>query len=321
MAATVIQGAAADFPLDQLYVHSFLHIVGITILFYDHILTFGEEISRIWASPGSGASLYFLLTRYFSFFVTITITFGNFSNSFSTVQPPSCLDYVFYRQVVLMATQILVGIMQFLRTYALYCKSKRIAALIFGVGAVLVSLSVWAVTGQQGEVSLQQGCHMASSKTSSIHIAVAWEALFTFDAMIFVLTLLKTYKERASHRLVRPSDLVSLVFRDGAIYFGVMMLAQGANVITFYVAPPALRGTLSTAASTISVTMISRLTLNLHSTAAHSEHINATTLPFSSHIISTLQFTMPYRPDEIADEEFEDKEESCSPDEDGRGCA
>ena len=38
------------------------------ILFYDHLLTFGQEISRIWEVPGSSASIQFLLTRYFAFF-------------------------------------------------------------------------------------------------------------------------------------------------------------------------------------------------------------------------------------------------------------
>lgn len=72
----------------------------------------------------------------------------------------SCLNYAFYRQVILMATQVLVGSkfqaapndmmplltyslgMQGLRTYALYCKSKGVAALMLGVGVVLISLSI-----------------------------------------------------------------------------------------------------------------------------------------------------------------------------------
>jgi len=40
-----------------------------------------------------------------------------------------------------------------------------------------------------------------------------------------------------------------------------------ANILTFYFAGPFLRGGLSTFASSISVTLMSRLTLNLHRTA------------------------------------------------------
>ncbi|KAI0689558.1 hypothetical protein BC835DRAFT_249847 [Cytidiella melzeri] len=170
-----------------------------------------------------------------------------------------------------MATQILVAAMQMLRTYALYARNKRIALLMVSVACVLIGLSAWAVTSQEAAVSLQQGCHIGSSKTSAIHIAVAWEALFVFDAMIFSLTLLKTYKERLKYSLTKRLDIVSLMVRDGAIYFGVMLIAQ--------------------AASAISVTMMSRLALNLHSTAGADSCINATTLPLSGHIVSTLQFT------------------------------
>ena len=61
------------------------------------------------------------------------------------------------------------------------------------------------------------------------------------------------------------------------------------------------------ALNSISVTMMSRLTLNLHNSVAHPEHINATTVPFSTHIISTLQFTTQQRLEEIdePDEEYE----------------
>lgn len=51
--------------------------------------------------------------------------------------------------------------------------------------------------------------------------------------------------------------------------------------------------------------MMSRLTLNLHSSAEHTDHINATTVPFSTHIISTLQFTTRQRLHEM-DEQEED---------------
>ena len=62
--------------------------------------------------------------------------------------------------------------------------------------------------------------------------------------------------------------------------------------------------------------MISRLTLNLHNSAAHSSHINATTIPFSSHIISTLQLPTQHAPDEVNEleepEEHDKSREECT---------
>ncbi|KAG5734400.1 hypothetical protein E4T56_gene7159 [Termitomyces sp. T112] len=69
--------------------------------------------------------------------------------------------------------------------------------------------------------------------------------------------------------------------KDGAIYFAVMAFANLANILTFYLCGPFMRGGLSTFASGISVTMISRLMLNLHenanagiySTMTHNTHM------------------------------------------------
>ncbi len=50
-----------------------------------------------------------------------------------------------------------------------------------------------------------------------LDIAVAWEALFVYDILIFALTLFKTYRERSYYRpgQRRRIDLVGLIVRDG----------------------------------------------------------------------------------------------------------
>ena len=46
--------------------------------------------------------------------------------------------------------------------------------------------------------------------------ALAWEALFIFDLMIFLLTFYKTYKEQLKYSLAERLDLLSLIVRGGA---------------------------------------------------------------------------------------------------------
>ncbi|KAG6906442.1 hypothetical protein DXG01_013925 [Tephrocybe rancida] len=105
----------------------------------------------------------------------------------------------------------------------------------------------------------------------AIRLAGAWEALFVYDSILFTLTMVKTWKNRSEFTL-NPSQsgtvsIIYLIFRDGAIYFAVMALANLANILTFYFCGPFMRGGLSTFASGISVTMMSRLMLNLHENA------------------------------------------------------
>ncbi|THH27678.1 hypothetical protein EUX98_g6509 [Antrodiella citrinella] len=138
-----------------------------------------------------------------------------------------------------------------------------------------------------------------SARNRAIRIAVAWECLFLFDSMIVSLTLYKSYKEVTRSRIGNLNDLILLIARDGAIYFAVMAVANLANTLTFYFWTPALRGALSTAASSISVSMMSRVILNLQERAGNTRTPNgtngssandSTTFLFTSRINMSLQF-------------------------------
>ncbi|KAG1889222.1 hypothetical protein F4604DRAFT_829708 [Suillus subluteus] len=59
-------------------------------------------------------------------------------------------------------------------------------------------------------------------------------------------------------------NIFDVMFRDGAMYFGVMTLLNIPNILTYYYGSDITRGSLSTFTSCISVTLISRLMLNLH---------------------------------------------------------
>jgi len=51
------------------------------------------------------------------------------------------------------------------------------------------------------------------------------------------------------------------------MYFAAMAFANLANIITYYLAGPLIRGSLSTFANCVSLSMMSRLMLNLHAKA------------------------------------------------------
>ncbi|KAJ7309418.1 hypothetical protein DFH08DRAFT_899315 [Mycena albidolilacea] len=54
------------------------------------------------------------------------------------------------------------------------------------------------------------------------------------------------------------------MFRDGAVYFGMVALVNLANIIAIYTGDVITSGSMAWFACSISATMISRLMLNLH---------------------------------------------------------
>jgi len=286
-----------SFSLNDIQIHDYLHLLGMTILYYDYFLTLSNEVTHIWSKPKLLSSWPFLLNRYFSLLADIAVNVGNFT-PFKTIH--ACKAYVLYRQLMLVAAQIVVCYILTMRTYALYSQSRRVLTLMLCISGVLLGVSGWAIADQQAGISISQGCHAASSRVAAIRIAIAWECLFLFDCMIFSLTLYRSYKEVSRNRIGTLNDLFVLIARDGAIYFAVMASANLANTFTFYFLTPALRGALSTAASSISVSMMSRVMLNLQERAGNmrstpldsnaSTTEDTTTFLFTSRINMSLQF-------------------------------
>ncbi|KAF5388655.1 hypothetical protein D9757_004737 [Collybiopsis confluens] len=122
-----------------------------------------------------------------------------------------------------------------IRIYALYHCSKRVLVGMVSTGLVLIALSIFSIffgQSSQSEVTLV-GCHTQLSFITSVQVAAAWEALFVYDSMLFVMILYRGYKTR--HELRQQKiPLLLIILRDGSLYFGVMALANAINISTFY---------------------------------------------------------------------------------------
>jgi len=245
----------------------YFYFLGVAILYYDHLLTLGAEVVYIWSRPKTLSSYWFFLNRYLAFSSSIPITVFYFI-SFNA---ESCRKYAFFRQIVLVVQEFGVGILLALRVYALYDRSRRILIILCCVAIIISGICGWSLTGQKSTPAPEDGglgCFISLSKASAIHIASAWEALFVYDIFVFSATIFRTYHLRFRYR-ISASDIpiTALILRDGAMYFAMMALVNLSNIITFYVGDPFFKGCLSGFASSVSVTMMSRLMLNLHEVA------------------------------------------------------
>ncbi|KAJ7115060.1 hypothetical protein C8R43DRAFT_124672 [Mycena crocata] len=261
----------------ELRLHDYLFLVPITFLYWDHLMTFEDEVRFLWKKTRTPSTYCFLLNRYLAFFGDIVVCVF----IFTTVPDSVCKRVNLFRQILLVLNQVTICVLLTLRIYALW-RDTRVWMYMLGAGGILMAVSMWAISGKGGiPVPGVEGCHIANSQTIGIHLAVPWEALFIYDIMVFAALLSKSFQNRReSVTILSGLSLLKLLIRDGAIYFGVMAVVNLGNIMTFYFAGPLLRGSLSTMASCISVTMMSRLMLNLHkveskgifSTTAHIKH-------------------------------------------------
>ncbi|KAJ7113225.1 hypothetical protein C8R46DRAFT_1204642 [Mycena filopes] len=138
-----------------------------------------------------------------------------------------CKHINLFRQLLLVLNQTTICLLLALRIYALYGRRRKVWVYMLSSAAVLMGVSLWAISGHGGEpVPHVIGCHIANSKAIGIHLAVPWEALFTYDIIIVVALLYKSIQTRNQSGTMRSEPLLSLLIRDGAVYFVLQLFAE-----------------------------------------------------------------------------------------------
>ncbi|KAF8876008.1 hypothetical protein BD779DRAFT_178612 [Infundibulicybe gibba] len=244
---------------------SYLRVFALVFLYYDHLITMDREIKFVWARPKKPSTYWFLANRYFLPSVNIVVTLFEFT-PFKSLK--SCESYRVSRQVLIVANHILVSVLMTMRVYALYGRSSWILGSMAIVGAAAGGVTCWVLSAGQNTTTSQQifGCNTGLSYNTSRRLVIIWKASFAYDSIIFALTLMRTWRAGRNIEVRAQLPITTLLLRDGAIYFAVMALSNLANILTFYFCGPFLRGRLSEFSSSISVTMMSRIMLNLHET-------------------------------------------------------
>lgn len=251
----------------QILVHSYAVLVARSILVYDHLMTLAEEITFIWYRPKALSAMLFLFNRYLALFGNI---YGSVID-FSPISEQSCPKYLLSRELLVFCQQILVCFILTLRTYALYSRSKRLLICMIAVIIVLAgvaSAGIFRYHSSNVIVAPGINCYESGASVTLASPGLAWIALFVYELLIFVLTVFRFCKTRGMLRspylVMSRNNIADIMFQDGAMYFGVMTLSNIPNILLFYFGSDINRFSLASFTSCMSVTLVSRLMLNLH---------------------------------------------------------
>lgn len=177
---------------------AYLKASSLTVLVYDWVITFPQEVDYIWSSRWNIVKVLFLFIRYTTVIDTVLALRGRVQ-----VQRPNdrCNDHfatfntifsgfgISFAQLILMTW-----------TYSLYGKSRRILA-IFGLSWLLAgALSGWAAVQWMRSTSSS----LSSSDTSGIYCFLpgannslalyCYGALLAAQSVVVILTIWKSYR-------------------------------------------------------------------------------------------------------------------------------
>ncbi|KAF7366209.1 hypothetical protein MVEN_00498100 [Mycena venus] len=288
-------------------------------------------ISSIW-----------MYTFYFAVFDYEFVISKLFSPSYFPLPSPtitthmlSCVKMNILWQVLVVLQEFLIESTLIVRVFAMYGRNPWILVALGAQALLVLAIALWGnIKNGRPQILTSPGpgipgCHFAISRTTAIRaclykselpkhlyvpvcdvqtgIAGAWAGIIACDVVIFLLTLWKAYTQRRSNSalMYRSTTLVERMWRDGAMYFGMIVLMNTANLLTYYFGDVGfcsnststvlaladgyknlLAGFLSWPALSLAITLLSRLILNLH----EAWHIGIETEEPNTMNLETLRF-------------------------------
>ncbi|TFK17662.1 hypothetical protein FA15DRAFT_675936, partial [Coprinopsis marcescibilis] len=207
-----------------------------TVLVVDYIQTLPSELHYLWTAPWSPIKVLYILARYSAFIsAAIIIRFtGSEGQGFSL---ETCRGYFYAGCMSILVTVAFSEALLFIRVYALSGRSKvtlawLIVQFILVHGAQFTLMGV-AITGVEFTVLPDPlGTVFGCASTSTADFGVILSILFaTFVFSGVVLTALTAWFGFRKFRHSQATNLVTVFFRDGLIYFALITGTAIANIV------------------------------------------------------------------------------------------
>ncbi|KAJ1303598.1 hypothetical protein OPQ81_011781 [Rhizoctonia solani] len=238
----------------RLVAGKYFMLASFIFMVYDHVITLGEEVDRIWRQEWTGATWLFALNRYLTElqFIVNLVSFHN----------PHWTGKV--RRFYSLSWGLDLDLYRNCRDYhdPQNLRNKYILGLL--VFFWTVQIIVMGTTMRHAtRVVLPEGLVGCIQGGNGRYAAAFWFAPVTTDTLIFGLTVFKSLEYIYKTRYRVP--LVRVILRDGILHFTVILCANLLNCLLYYLAPGSLKVIGASFSQIITVVMISRLQLNLRS--------------------------------------------------------
>ncbi|KAF8908526.1 hypothetical protein CPB84DRAFT_1766837 [Gymnopilus junonius] len=288
---------AEDVTLNDLAgfaVNYYINLAAFTLLVYDYFLTFVPEVERFWCSGRlNWATGFFYFNRYASLLGHAPVMMEFFWSTANPAKISICHSLQSYHQYLAIVIQLVVACIMIMRIYALYECSVKVLALQIIVAALAVAVGCWAVLGGKKEtfpdVLIPTGCASSLTRYQATRLGAAWGGLLFFDTLVFGMTLYKAF----SFPHAKEITLLTVLLRDGAVFFCIMVAANLGNMLTFMFGTPYTRGVATTLTNVLSSVMISRLMLNLRHPALVSHGTSRSMAPTEELTYPNITFFGP----------------------------
>ncbi|KAH9950637.1 hypothetical protein B0H21DRAFT_888881 [Amylocystis lapponica] len=232
-----------------------------TLMIWDHIITFNDEVEYIWKGSKGPIVYLFFLNRYLT---PIAFAIDIFAYQSSIWTREVCKHFVRYEGAMTLVGINVASLMMLLRIHAIYSDQRFVVACVAVVFLVELSVNAWLLTkgmpAPHGPGLRTEGMHACTMiyNLGPIATASAWLPA-VYDTLVFGLTLHRTFRAARDTHAV----LVRALLHEGVVYYSIIFTVNVALTIMIISAAQDLKFVCAQAAYLLTVAMMSRITLHL----------------------------------------------------------
>ncbi|TFK86763.1 hypothetical protein K466DRAFT_618635 [Polyporus arcularius HHB13444] len=279
----------------------------VALIFYEHLLTFGDEVEMFWKRKFTGATAIFLLNRYL-ILVSYLMELATVWIKSDNVSTQSCAVVIRTNDVFYYAIYIPWAAFGALRAYALTNRNWPLAIFVFLLSLVPYGMDMaqYAV-GLTGVVDSAWGCNTAiPDSLLYLHLTpVTIAARATHIASDVILIGVTWYSLRRRTKGISKSSLTSIMYRNGELHAMLSISLDGNPQLVRHVVLHRLCSTVRarrpasstfsslTPGSRLTVILVSNFLLDLQRASCRSVDLGSPSLSHSdtdAHTSSTLVF-------------------------------
>ncbi|KAH7104935.1 hypothetical protein BKA62DRAFT_691154 [Auriculariales sp. MPI-PUGE-AT-0066] len=204
---------------------SFSDYAGLTLLWYDYLLTFSAEWKRIWSCEKGWFVVFWCLIRYPPLLMRAATLPGDFIHQWTL---SACHQFFAYSWLSATLTISIVHLSFLLRLYALYSRKVRVLVLPLALwlGRIAIILVITVDGVRDRSAVLPSGYCLAKLNLRLVMVSASLALAFDFTVLITGMVRCYTLWQQSMDRA-----LLSVLLRDGAGYFGIVTGANALNIL------------------------------------------------------------------------------------------
>lgn len=238
-------------------------LIAVTVLYYDFILTFRDEVEFVWKTALSPINVLFVANRYFAIMASVVCIVALFSPNWTLSR---CQHFAKFEGLFTEVVVLISEIMLIMRVYAVHKKNNLVLLILLSIWTVQLCLMSFTLQNSGPVIiprtSVTFGCVLvANPNIGDLDVFFVVPSI-VFDGFTIILLLWGLYIRT---EIKNTSSLFRVLLRDGVLYFVVVVLINTAWITTGLTLATDLKNILSFISTVMTNVLIGRLTLNLKS--------------------------------------------------------